>query len=255
VLKEYDNQPLPSWPSQITLNTVVALLSTISRAALLEPVIQSVSQYKWIWFQKKRPLKDYAAWDEASRGPLGSLALVFTTRIEYVDRGIKIMKYTEIDANRLLSLLSALLLVSSLLTATITQATVTYSQRAKPVAAQGALMQRCATVTTPGADRYSDTRMRSEMDLRVRRGLLAPMDEAYFFTTPSCLTANCTWSSIETLAICADMRSTYARKSSLVLADGELTTVITYHRCDRKFNGHKIRERASVACSLLDACF
>lgn len=92
VLKKYDNQPLPSWPSQITLNTIVALLSTVARATLLEPVVQSLSQYKWIWFQKKRPLKDYAAWDEASRGALGSLSLVFTTRIQYVYQEIEVIK-------------------------------------------------------------------------------------------------------------------------------------------------------------------
>lgn len=77
----YDNQPLPELPSGITVNTVVALLSTIARTAFTIPVAEGLSQCKWNWFkQKPRPLRDLDLFDQASRGPWGSLSLLFRTK-------------------------------------------------------------------------------------------------------------------------------------------------------------------------------
>lgn len=85
LLERFDNKPLPNWPAGITLNTVVALLSTISRSAFVGPVMEAVAQAKWLWFNKRdRPLRDYDAFDKASRGPAGSLQLVITSRARYV---------------------------------------------------------------------------------------------------------------------------------------------------------------------------
>ncbi|EFQ34321.1 uncharacterized protein GLRG_09465 [Colletotrichum graminicola M1.001] len=44
------------------------------------PVVESLSQYKWNWYKSPRPLKDFGAFDEASRGPWGSLKLLLTTK-------------------------------------------------------------------------------------------------------------------------------------------------------------------------------
>lgn len=81
VLKLYDGQPLPNWPLGITLNTLVAFLSTLCRAAFIVPVMEGLSQLKWNWFATgDRSLADFQAFDDASRGPYGSLKLLLTTR-------------------------------------------------------------------------------------------------------------------------------------------------------------------------------
>lgn len=80
-LNAYNGKPLPKWPSGITSNAVVALLSTISRTAFVIPVAEGLSQCKWNWFKlKARPLTDFDLFDQASRGPWGSLSLLTRTK-------------------------------------------------------------------------------------------------------------------------------------------------------------------------------
>jgi hypothetical protein len=84
-LDHYDGQPLPRLPSEITLNTILAIMSTICRASFVEPAMQSIAQLKWIWYKRRpRPLRDFEIFDKASRGPGGSLQLVFSTKAWYV---------------------------------------------------------------------------------------------------------------------------------------------------------------------------
>ena len=70
-------------PSGLTLNGLIALLSTISRTALLTPIASALSQEVWLWFfearmrpMRRRELRDLAISDEASRGAWGSLLLL-----------------------------------------------------------------------------------------------------------------------------------------------------------------------------------
>jgi hypothetical protein len=82
VLRKYENKPSPQWPSGITLNSVVSWIATIFRTCLLMPVAECISQLSWVWFsQKTRPLDDTCYYDSASRGPLGSLKLLFRLKI------------------------------------------------------------------------------------------------------------------------------------------------------------------------------
>ena len=89
VLKKYDNNAAPN-PSKIvginvTLNTLVSVLSTISRAALLLAVSECISQLKWIWYLNKyRPLEDLDVFNDASRGAWGGLQLLWKINIQYV---------------------------------------------------------------------------------------------------------------------------------------------------------------------------
>lgn len=80
ILKKFNSQPLPDWPSGITLNTVLACIATICRSALLVPVTEGLAQAKWVWFKQPRPLKDFEAFDKASRGLSGSLSLLSHTK-------------------------------------------------------------------------------------------------------------------------------------------------------------------------------
>lgn len=80
VLSIYNGKPLTSWNfiADANLNTIIALLSTFSRTALLVPVASCISQLKWIHLvTSPRPLRDVQTFDDASRGPWGALELIW----------------------------------------------------------------------------------------------------------------------------------------------------------------------------------
>lgn len=84
ILRKSDGKPLSNWPSGITLNTVIAFLSTISRIAFIVPVTEGLAQAKWIWFKRPRPLNDFEIFNQASKGPWGSFNLLTRTKGWYV---------------------------------------------------------------------------------------------------------------------------------------------------------------------------
>lgn len=79
LLLAYHNSPSPNLPHGLTLNTIVSVLATASKASLLLTIGTSIGQLKWIWFQQdsKRQLYNLQSFDDASRGPLGSLKILF----------------------------------------------------------------------------------------------------------------------------------------------------------------------------------
>lgn len=80
LLAQYDGKPIFSWYG-VNLNTIVSILSTASKGCLLLAVDAAVSQWKWIMFSSNRQtLIKFSAIDSASRGPLGSLQLLWRLR-------------------------------------------------------------------------------------------------------------------------------------------------------------------------------
>ena len=67
-------------PSGLSINGLIALLSTVARAALLIPVASVLSQEAWLWLSEMRKnptqLRDLEVSDDASRGAWGSLLLL-----------------------------------------------------------------------------------------------------------------------------------------------------------------------------------
>jgi hypothetical protein len=90
VLHVYNGRVVQRLHLGITLNGLVAALSTICRTALMIPVTAGISQAKWHWFSpkagKRNPearLRDLETFDSASRGTWGSLKLLWTLRARY----------------------------------------------------------------------------------------------------------------------------------------------------------------------------
>ncbi len=82
LLRCYQEQPEPQWGGSITLNTIAAIISTAFRAALIIPVAACISQLSWLNLSgKSNSLEDHCFYDQASRGPIGSLRLLFHTRL------------------------------------------------------------------------------------------------------------------------------------------------------------------------------
>ena len=69
-------------PRYLTLNGLIAILATISRAALMVPVGSVMSQECWLWLSNSRGLLvDIEHFDVASRGVWGSVQLLFRARL------------------------------------------------------------------------------------------------------------------------------------------------------------------------------
>ena len=84
VLAHFNGQSLPHWPEQITLNTLVALLSALATASIAAPLSSGLSQLKWIRFKgAHRPLTDMVLFDDASRGVYGAIKLLIFGRGGY----------------------------------------------------------------------------------------------------------------------------------------------------------------------------
>ncbi|KAI9721228.1 MAG: hypothetical protein M1812_002389 [Candelaria pacifica] len=79
-LYAYNGRQLPDWPSGITLNALIALLSAVLRAAMLVPVVEGLSQLKWVWYRQEHSLQDFGNFDAASRGPWGAARMLFLLR-------------------------------------------------------------------------------------------------------------------------------------------------------------------------------
>jgi hypothetical protein len=79
ILLYYDGKKQPSHVFKgITLNAFISVFSAIAKAAMILPVSESIGQLKWLWFKDERKLSDFLAFDNASRGPWGSLLLLGT---------------------------------------------------------------------------------------------------------------------------------------------------------------------------------
>ncbi|KUJ15929.1 uncharacterized protein LY89DRAFT_99197 [Mollisia scopiformis] len=77
--------------SSLTLNGLIAVISTLNRVLLMVPVGSILSQEGWHWFaekdQRKRcksSLGDLDALDQAARGAWGSLIFLFCSRLRQV---------------------------------------------------------------------------------------------------------------------------------------------------------------------------
>lgn len=87
ILAVTEGKPVPDWSIErtgtkltVTINSVIALFSTLVKSTLLIPVVASLHQLKWMWFKEERPLAHITAFESAGKGPLGSLMLIWTLR-------------------------------------------------------------------------------------------------------------------------------------------------------------------------------
>ena len=82
ILSVYNHQKFPQVPGDISLNAVVATLSTVSKSSLIFSVSASLRQLKWDWYEKgPHKLEDFETFDAASRGPLSATKLLLGRHI------------------------------------------------------------------------------------------------------------------------------------------------------------------------------
>jgi hypothetical protein len=81
VLVRVDGLAVEDWPYAILPNTLLSILTNVTKTAMMVPVAACLSQMKWDHFHyRANPLDHLQLYDDASRGPWGSLMLLITGR-------------------------------------------------------------------------------------------------------------------------------------------------------------------------------
>lgn len=128
-----DGKPPPNLNLGLTLNTILAFLTSMAKVAFLIPIVEGLGQLKWIWFlsRKNRPLVDFQLFDEAAQGGIGGLKLLLSFK------GFR-------------ASLGALVMLSGLFTSTLTQQAISYTiiQSVSPDGNGTATVNRATTFST-----------------------------------------------------------------------------------------------------------
>ncbi|CAG8380063.1 unnamed protein product [Penicillium salamii] len=78
ILIAYNGKPRPDLRYGMSLNAIISVLATGCKSSLLFTIGEALGQLKWVWFRgKARPLVQLQTFDSASRGPFGSIVLLF----------------------------------------------------------------------------------------------------------------------------------------------------------------------------------
>ncbi|KLU93041.1 hypothetical protein MAPG_11982, partial [Magnaporthiopsis poae ATCC 64411] len=170
LLSRYDGHALASWPLPITLNTLIAFLVSICHAALLFPVLEGLGQLKWNWFARQdRSLADFQAYEDARRGPVGTVRLAFVTK------------------GRCLSLLAAVIMLTSVVTSPLTQMIIEYPTRLVTGTSQASEVQG---ESYPFTDTAAASGFAADLDMRqkqsIQLGIYNPVDMDLAPLPPNC---------------------------------------------------------------------
>lgn len=80
-LYPHQGKPLPKWPYHLSVNTVISIYVVVLKSTILLVTAEGLGQLKWQWLQRSRPLRDLVQYDDATRGPLGALGLLWRLRL------------------------------------------------------------------------------------------------------------------------------------------------------------------------------
>lgn len=82
-LYPHQGKPLPEWPYQLSVNTLLSIYVVVMKGTILLVTAEGLGQLKWKWMQEKRPLQDLVTYVEATRGPLGALKLLWRLHLRH----------------------------------------------------------------------------------------------------------------------------------------------------------------------------
>ncbi|KAK0102987.1 hypothetical protein ONS96_005600 [Cadophora gregata f. sp. sojae] len=180
-----NNRTIPTLPLNIALNTYISFFATISKASMIFASAESISQLKWLWFQKPRNLHDIEIFDDASRGPMGALRLVFKMRA------------------RRLAAIGGAVTVLSIVMEPFTQQVVAYRQR-EVVSGTARVGKALAYDAGLSLDTLGSGLLIGPewgMKAAIYDGIFTP--EKVQDLVPICSSGNCTFQPFDSLAFCS----------------------------------------------------
>ena len=77
-----EGKPLSHWRLPISPNSIIAILTTVSKTAILMVLSEVISQWKWLYYHQAQPqrLGNIDTFNEASQGPFGALKFLLKMR-------------------------------------------------------------------------------------------------------------------------------------------------------------------------------
>jgi hypothetical protein len=180
----------------LTLNTYISILSKMAGAALILPVSEALGQLKWSWFlEHSKQMWDFEIFDNASRGPWGSMLLLIRTK------------------GRALAALGAMIMLCSLALDPFFQQVVDFPDRWALQDTSSAI-PRASYYNPPYNPAYfqgiEDQQNEQNMESVILPYMYGNGSQPMPFgngTRPeiplSCPTSNCTWPEYETFAVCS----------------------------------------------------
>ncbi|KAM7213703.1 Protein of unknown function (DUF3176) domain containing protein [Rhypophila decipiens] len=205
VLLVYDENSFPVYPLGITLNSLVALLSSICSMSCTFIVAEGVSQMKWNHFARDKPLADLQAFDSASRGIFGAAKLIFIVP--------SLRSFP-------LFLMVVSVMIAGLLSPSMTQSAI----------GSGLMSSNNASLDVSG--HLLEKPEPSELTTAVQHGLATPYYKTIAPTPPTCESGNCEFPKVTTLAVCSEIRNVTNRLSfapSDVIKPFKITDSLNQH--------------------------
>ncbi|VUC33406.1 unnamed protein product [Clonostachys rosea] len=193
LLQFFDHQPRPYLPVGLTLNTLVALLATACRLMTAVPIEEGISQLKWNWMAAhQRPLHHLHKFDQASRGPIGSMRLIPIMRGKFIP----------------LVSTGLIVLLSSLLTSFATQSAISYQDFRRQTKSENLVPRAPVALhydvkdSERNQNRLDHLRRTSEMARAGYQGLLQSVQTEWPQIQLQCPSQFCEWPSFSSLAVC-----------------------------------------------------
>ncbi|KXH40665.1 hypothetical protein CSIM01_06926 [Colletotrichum simmondsii] len=184
VLASHDNHTLPKWRFKITLNTFLAFFATLAKGAFMLPVSTALSQLKFTWFMKTRPLHDFQVFEQASRSWWGSMKLLFWVRLKHTVT------------------IGAILTIISILSSPVTQLAISYPLRNTTAIGEEA---KIVTINEINLLWRNLAKMASTASLK------ATISDTGNFEVPApplkalCSTGHCDFDPYQSLGVCVDI--------------------------------------------------
>ena len=189
LLGKFNGKSLSEWNSNLTLNTIIAVVSQMVQMALLVPIASSLSQLQWLWYRNRKPLTDISYFQDASTGLMSSLILLYKRHASVI------------------VWLGVLSMILQVLFGPFAQQALSLPIRPISVGDKGTISRSLSYDTPLGSEQIGDTappEVVPEMKLAILTGLLRdgvnPSE-----VQGSSVTANCTFGVFASMGVCASV--------------------------------------------------
>lgn len=195
-LYPHQGKPLPQWPYRVSVNTLISIYVVILKGATLLITAEGLGQLKWKWLQNDRSLDNLVKYDQATRGPLGALNLLWRLRL-----------------GSPISSIGAFLALVVLVIDPFTQQIIQYYACSVPLLG--------AQATIPRTNEYlqSSATISPELQAAIKEGVISPNT----LMNLECTTGNCTfeheYTTVGYCSSCMDVTNDLITRSTYVISN------------------------------------